>query len=77
MQMLTDIRTKLRPDGRLFVWELMAKKPGRAHSICKKPMLTEQELLTLTSQTGFKLINSVRVFTDVRNGRLYTFELAN
>jgi len=76
-QMLTDIRTKLKPSGQLFVWELMAKKPGRAHRICKKPMLTEPELLTLTSEVGFKLINSVRVFTDVRNGRLYTFMLAD
>jgi ubiquinone/menaquinone biosynthesis C-methylase UbiE len=76
-QMLTDIRTKLKPDGLLYVWELMAKKPGRQHRICKKQMLTEQELLELTNKTGFRLIKSVRVFSDVRNGRLYTFTLAN
>ena len=75
-KMMTDIRATLKPDGQLFVWELMAKKPGRKHRFCKKPMLTEQQLIEMMDRAGFRLTKSVRVFRDVPKGKLYTFLLA-
>ncbi|NID12265.1 class I SAM-dependent methyltransferase [Fibrivirga algicola] len=75
-KMLLDIRKTMKPGGKLFVWELMAKRPGRKHRYCKKQMITEPELLALTAKTGFTFVKSVRVFSDVRNGRLYSFALA-
>lgn len=72
-QMLDDIWSTLKPGGELFVWELIAKKPGRIHPGCLKMMFSEAQLLEKLSQHGFRFVRSVPVYANKPKNRLYMF----
>ena len=52
-EMLADIKTKLKPGGILYIDETVPKKPGQLHGICKKPMLTPEEIISILSKNGY------------------------
>lgn len=57
-QMLKEIRRVMTSDGVLIVAEAKPKKEGETDQYCKMKHLTKQELLTLFSANGFKLLSS-------------------
>jgi len=57
--MLADIKKKLKPDAILYIDEAMPKKPGQLHGVCKKPMLTHEEMVILFATNGFEYIDSI------------------
>ena len=57
-QMLKEIRRVMTSDGVLIVAEAKPKKEGEIDQYCKIKHLTKQELLTLFSANGFRLLSS-------------------
>lgn len=58
-EMLADIKDKLRQGGILYIDEALPKRPGQLHGICKKPMLTHEEMLALLAKNGFEYIDGL------------------
>ena len=56
-EMLADIRTKLKPDGILYIDETVPRKPRQLHAQCKKPMITPEEMISTLSRNGFRYID--------------------
>jgi ubiquinone/menaquinone biosynthesis C-methylase UbiE len=65
---LQDIYKILKPDGKLFIEEEMAKFSGEIHEGCGKGLFTESEFIELLKNCGFELTSmylkhdSVRIF---------------
>lgn len=74
-EMLTDIKTKLKPGGILYIDETVPKKEGELHVVCKMPMLTQEEMISLLSKNGFKYLEGKEiVFTKKKLFRkIYAF----
>ena len=60
-EMLADIKTKLKEDGILYIDETVPKKTGQLHGICKKPMLTPEEMISILSKNGYEYINGLEI----------------
>ena len=58
---LQSIRTNLKTNGQLFIWEETAPKLNRKHSGCGKPMFTDESLLKLLDANGFHFIDKTVV----------------
>jgi hypothetical protein len=74
-EMLASIRGNLKNDGYLFVWELIASRPGKKHKGCRKPLFTEENLIHLLDINGFKLIGKTVVDPHYPDDRVYKFTL--
>jgi ubiquinone/menaquinone biosynthesis C-methylase UbiE len=78
-EMLSDIKTKLKPGGILYIDEALPKKPGQLHGICNLPMLNTKEMIALLAKNGFEYINGIhfnyRQKTPVR--KIFAFRVAN
>ena len=59
---LQDIHKILKPNGKLFIEEQVAKFLGEIHEGCEKQLFTENELVDILKECGFELIN--RHFKD-------------
>ena len=77
--MLADIKEKLKPGGILYIDEAMPKYPGQLHSVCKKPMLTYEEMLAALSKNGFEFINTLDLnFRKKKPSReIFAFHIKN
>ena len=60
-EMLADIKKKLKTDGILYIDEAVPKRPGQLHGICKKPMLTPEEMISILSRNGYKYIDGLEI----------------
>jgi SAM-dependent methyltransferase len=58
-EMLADIKTKLKPGGILYIDEALPRRPGQLHSVCKKPMLTEEEMVALLAKNGYEYVDGI------------------
>ncbi len=74
--LLQSIHTNLKKDGFLYIQDLIARKPGEKHRGCKKPLFTEQALVQLLDETGFRLLNVTEVFKNNAQHRSYKFSVA-
>ncbi len=68
-EMLADIKTKLKPSGLLYIDETVPKKQGQLHGVCKKPMLTQEEMIAILSKNGFRYVNAVDI--NFRKNKLF------
>lgn len=59
--MLVSIRQCLKPTGQLFIWEAVTKKPNKKHQDCGKPMFTDESLIKLVTENGFRFVNKTVV----------------
>jgi SAM-dependent methyltransferase len=78
-EMLADLKKKLKPGGILYIDESLPKRPGQLHGICKKPMLTHEEMIALLSANGFEYADGLDLnFRKKRPMRkIYAFEKKN
>ena len=53
---LQDIHKVLKPNGKLFIEEQLAKFSGEIHEGCGKRLFTENELIEILKKCGFQLI---------------------
>ena len=72
---LSGIRKSLKPNGFLFIEDLIAEKLGQKHRGCKKVLYTEEALVGLLGEFGFQLVESNYVYPKNRFDRLYKFSL--
>lgn len=68
-EMLADIKTKLKPGGILYIDETVPKKPGQLHGVCKKPMLTSEEIISILSKNGYEYLDGLEIL--FRKGKLF------
>ncbi|MGA0558417.1 class I SAM-dependent methyltransferase [Larkinella sp. VNQ87] len=74
-EMLDNIRRNLKPNGRLFIGELIARRPGRKHQGCRKPLFTEESLVQLLETSGFRMVNKTVLDARYPDDRVYEFAL--
>jgi len=60
-EMLADIKNKLKPDGILYIDEVLPKRAGQLHGVCKKPMLTNVEMIEIFAKNGFVYIDGLEM----------------
>lgn len=60
-EMLADIKSKLKPDGILYIDETVPKKPGQLHGICKMPMLSHEEMINILSRNCYKYVDGIEL----------------
>jgi SAM-dependent methyltransferase len=60
-EMLADIKSKLKPDGILYIDETVPKKEGQLHAQCKKPMLTPDEMISILTKNGYEYIDGLEI----------------
>ena len=72
---IRGIRRSLKPDGFLFIEDIIASKPGQKHRGCKKRLCTEDALISLLDKVGFELVESSYVYPSNKEDRLYKFQL--
>lgn len=60
-EMLAGIKTKLKAGGILYIDETVPKRPGQLHGICKKPMLTPDEMISILSKNGYEYIDGLEI----------------
>lgn len=60
--MLQSIHHSIKPDGQLFIWEATTKKPDQKHVGCRKPMFTDESLIKLAEENGFRFME--KTFVD-------------
>jgi SAM-dependent methyltransferase len=60
-EMLADIKTKLKPGGILYIDETVPKKLGQLHGVCKKPMFTSEEMISILSKNGYEYIDGLEI----------------
>jgi predicted methyltransferase len=68
-EMLADIKTKLKPGGILYIDETVPKRPGQLHGVCKKPMLTPEEMISILSKNGYEYIDGLEIL--FRKGKMF------
>ena len=59
VEMLTDIKKKLKPGGILYIDEASPKKQGQLHGICNKPMFTNEETIAIFEKNGFEYVDGI------------------
>ena len=78
-EMIADIKKKLKPDGILYIDEALPKRQGQLHGICKKPMLTHEEMIAVLAKSGFEYIDGLDL--NFRNKRpmrkIFAFQAKN
>jgi ubiquinone/menaquinone biosynthesis C-methylase UbiE len=60
-EMLADIKTKLKVDGILYIDETVPKRPGQLHGVCKKPMLTPEQMISILSKNGYEYVDALEI----------------
>ncbi|OJW73964.1 MAG: hypothetical protein BGO59_12530 [Spirosoma sp. 48-14] len=75
-EMVQQIRENLKPNGQLFVWEAIATKPNRKHTDCRKPMFTDDTLIKLLTDNGFRFVSKTVVDPRRRKDAVFIFVLA-
>lgn len=60
-EMLADIRYKLKPEGLLYIDEMLARHSGQLHPSCKKRMYLEEELIAILKENGYQYIDGIIV----------------
>ena len=60
-EMLADIKTKLKDGGILYIDETVPKRAGQLHGICRKPMLTPEEMISILTQNGYEYIDGLEI----------------
>ncbi|GAB3639676.1 hypothetical protein GCM10027423_03120 [Spirosoma arcticum] len=73
--LLTSVRTNLKPDGYLFIEDLVAKRPGQKHRGCGKLLYTEDALVELLNTNGFRLLTVTVVSPRIAADKVYKFAL--
>lgn len=75
-EMLAEVRRILKPEGKLFIEETLARSPGQLHEGCQMPLYTEAELIAFLAQHGFELLRSVgrEVETGESFWKIFVFE---
>ena len=78
-EMLVDIKAKLKPGGILYIDEAVPKRQGQPHGVCKKPMLTSDEISSILSKNGYEYIDGLELlFRKARPIRkIYAFRKIN
>lgn len=76
-EMLLSIRTNLKPDGQLFIWEAITKKLYQKHVDCGKPMFTDESLVKLAEENGFRFIEKTIVDPPRGKDAVFQFRLSN
>lgn len=71
--LLTSVRANLKPEGYLFIEDLVAKRPGEKHRGCGKPLYTEDALVQLLSLNGFRLLAVTVVSPRIEADKVYKF----
>jgi predicted methyltransferase len=56
-KILQDIKNCLKPSGKLFIEEQIAKLSGEIHEGCGKPLFIQSELIDCLERNGFELVN--------------------
>ena len=56
---LQDVKKCLKPSGKLFIEEQIAKHSGEIHEGCGKRLFTQEELVDCLSDNGFKTVDIV------------------
>lgn len=74
--MLQCIRENLKPNGQLFIWEALAKKPGKKHADCRKPMFTADSLIQLLTNNGFQFVDQTAIGPLRWNNAVFRFQVA-
>jgi hypothetical protein len=64
-EILQDIKTCLKPSGKLFIEEQITKTSGEIHEGCGKPLFTQDELVDCLHRSGFDLVETVEKAEDV------------
>lgn len=73
--LLTSVRANLKPEGYLFIEDLIAKRPGQKHRGCGKPLYTEDALVQLLNVNGFRLLSVTVVSPRIEADKVYKFAL--
>ncbi|MGH2553735.1 MAG: class I SAM-dependent methyltransferase [Chitinophagaceae bacterium] len=60
-EMLADIKTKLKRDGILYIDETVPKREGELHDVCKMPMITQEEMISILSKNGYKYLDGKEI----------------
>jgi SAM-dependent methyltransferase len=68
-EMLADIKTKLKKGGMLYIDETVPKRPGQLHGVCKKPMFTPEEMISILSKNGYEYIDGLEIL--FRKGKTF------
>jgi ubiquinone/menaquinone biosynthesis C-methylase UbiE len=74
VQMLADARDCLKPDGYLYVMELMSKKSGVLHQGCRKELFTHGSLLALANMSGLNCVTMALIDPNYPDTWVYTFQ---
>jgi ubiquinone/menaquinone biosynthesis C-methylase UbiE len=73
-EMITDLKRILKPEGKLIVNEVIARKPGDVYKPCRTVIYTQDQVISSFHRNGFRL---GRIFKTVNsNGkkvRVFTF----
>lgn len=72
---LRSVRASLKADGQLFVWEDIAQKPGRKHSGCRNLMFTDESLVKLLDENGFRFVDKTVVNPPRGSDAVFRFRL--
>ena len=57
---LQDVKKCLKPSGKLFIEEQIAKHSGEIHEGCGKRLFTQKELIDCLAMNGFRKVNIVK-----------------
>lgn len=75
--MLRSVRASLKADGQLFVWEDIAQKPGRKHSGCRNLMFTDESLVKMLTDNGFRVVDKAVVNSPRGSDAVFRFRLTS
>jgi ubiquinone/menaquinone biosynthesis C-methylase UbiE len=59
VEMLEDIKKKLKTGGILYIDEALPKRKGQLHGICNLPMLNAQEMVSFFVKNGFEYVEGL------------------
>ena len=60
-EMLSDIATKLKPGGLLYIDETLARRSGELHGVCRKRIYLSEELIALFKQNGYDYVDGIEM----------------
>ena len=61
---LQDLKNYLKPSGKLFIEEQIAKYSGEIHEGCGKRLFMQKELIDCLGENGFRKVNIVKKDED-------------
>ena len=73
---LQQIRANLKPNGKLYIWEVIAIKENRTHQGCNMPMFTDASLRKMLADNGFQFMSKTSVGLERWHNMVYAFQLA-